>query len=222
MPSKTDIINAALMLTGAKKLMSLTTDTKSARLANAMYDIVRDEIFDKPVKWRFCTARAQLAKKDDAPAFGTYEFQYGLPAGFRRIIAMVDVNGDVLEYEFEREVYVASDGEQTDVILTNETVVYVKYIILRTDPAVYPAWFSNAIYARLARLIYQPIREDTGLYRKIKDVWDEAWDDALAGNAAESVFTDGTGQELDNGNTDVADAASGTLPDSHRRVNREA
>lgn len=184
-----------------------------------MYDIARNEIFDKPVEWRFCTARAQLSKLSAAnnPAFG-FDFQYGLPANTRRIIAMVDESGDIIEYPFRREVYVASNDVQTDVILTNETIVFVKFIVLRTDPAKYPAWFTNAIYVRLARLLFQPIREDTTLFRKLQFMWDEAWSDALAGNAAEEVETDGTGRELDDGNTDVVNAATGFLPAIPRRL----
>lgn len=220
MTSKLDIINAALMLVGAKKLMSLTTDTKSQRVANAMYDTVRNELFDKQVEWRFATARAQLVKLATNPSFG-YDFQYPLPANCRRILAMVDDFGDEIEFEYRREVFVATDSTQTDVILTNESTVRVKFIVLRPEPSVYPAWFSNAIYVRLARLIFQPIKEDTTLFRKIERMWIEAWNDALAGNASEEVITNGTGKELDDGNTDVTNAATGSLVDFHRRTNRE-
>ena len=220
MASKLDNINAALILIGAKTLMSLTTPVKSQRLANQMYDMMVDELLDKQVEWRFATARAELTALATNPSFG-YDFQYPLPANCRRVIAMVDDLGDEIEFEFKREVFVDSAGAQFDVILTNETTVRVKYIVRRTDESKHPAWFNNAVYVRLARMLFQPIKEDTTLFRKIQFMWDEAWNDALAGNAAEEVTTDGTGRELDDGNTDVADAATGTLPDLHRRVNRE-
>lgn len=220
MASKLDNINAALILIGAKTLMSTTTPVKSQRLANQMYDMMVDELLDMQVEWRFATARAELTALATNPAFG-YDFQYPLPANSRRILAMVDEGGDVLEFEFKREVFVDADGSQFDVILTNETRVLVKYIVRRTDESKYPAWFNNAVYVRLARMLFQPIKEDTTLFRKIQFMWDEVWNDALAGNAAYEVTTDGTGRELDDGNTDVTDAATGGFPDFHRRVSRE-
>ena len=222
MASKLDNINAAMMVIGSKTLTSLTTTTKAQRLANKIYDMMREEVLDMQVDWRFCTARAELSELDDNPAFGSYERQFKFPANCRRIIKMVDIGGDELQYDFRREVYVDSAGTQTDVILTNEERVFVKYIVLRTDESKYPAWFNNVIYMRAARMLFQPVREDTTLFRKIQFMYDEAWNNALAGNAAEEARTEGTGMELDKGNTDVVNAATltGLRSGNHRRVIR--
>ena len=102
--SKLKIINAGLLQVGAAKLSSLDDDTKSARLANDMYELCLLEVFDMAIDWKFAIARKELAQLSDDPAFGTYDHQYVIPAGCRRVLAMCDEDGDTLEYAHSREV----------------------------------------------------------------------------------------------------------------------
>lgn len=204
---KTGIVNAALLLIGAKKIDSISSSgTKSARLANTIYEHCRDIIFSMPINWKFATTRAELSALSDDPAFGSYDHQYALPDDCVRIIAMVDEDGDDKEYVHRKEVYI-SGSDQYDVILTNEDDVYVKYIVMRNDPAKYPAWFTQLIVLKLAFFLVEPLKQDDRLYIKLKDMWTDALNDAKAGNGTEDVDVDDNDTRLDYGNKDVIDAA---------------
>lgn len=204
--SKIMIVNAALILCGQAKLTSLTDNSKAARLANDMYEVIRDQILGMNVNWKFCTTRAELAQLDDAPAFGTYDYQYALPANCKRILATVDEDGDDYEYEWVREVYIDGSTE-TDVILCNEENVYVKYIVLRGDPRKYPAWFSELIITKLAMYLAEPLKQNTQIQKKLEFYWEKALKQARESNAAEDVTVDSNNYRDDYGNDDVTDAA---------------
>ena len=77
MPSVVDICNNALVDLGASSIVSLTEDSKAARLCNQRYDSIRDTVF-RFHPWNCLINRASLAADAVAPAF-EYAFQYTLP-----------------------------------------------------------------------------------------------------------------------------------------------
>ncbi len=94
--SKTGVVNAALLLIGAKKISSVSSSgTKSARLANTVFDHCRDLTFEMAINWEFATARAELAALSNDPISG-YDHQYPIPPDTARIQAMIDEDGDIL------------------------------------------------------------------------------------------------------------------------------
>ena len=80
MASVVDICNGALNQLGASTILSLTEDSKNARLCNARYTQVRDAVF-RSHPWNCLQKRVQLAADSDAPAWG-FTKQYTLPAYF--------------------------------------------------------------------------------------------------------------------------------------------
>lgn len=206
-----DLINAGLVLIGAKKLSSVRDNTKAARLAAAMWEIVRNEIFDLPINWNFATTRAELSALATAPAFSEYEYQYELPAACVRILAVVDESGDEIEYPSRRELYVdtsTSPPREYDVFLTNQDEVFIKYIYLRTNVAGWPAYFAKLVYINLAILLCEPLRQDKQKKNQLLLMYEEAEMKAKAANASENVDVDDDNVRLEKGNTRVVDAAS--------------
>lgn len=203
------IVNLALLLDGEEKINSLTDATKSARTATILYEQARNEIFDLPIPWRFCTARAVLSRFATAPAFG-YAYQFALPDNCRRVLNVVDAEGDDFECTYRREVAFTVEAETTtehDVLLVNESECRIKYIVLRTNPAVYPAWFVKLIALNLAMMLAEPLKQDKAKENQIMGKWQYALDLATAANAQENADAVG-GVNSDRGNTDVVDAAN--------------
>lgn len=204
--SKLLIINMGLAQVGAAKLSSLEDDTKAAKLANGIYEYCLLEVTDMAIDWKFLTARKKLAAIAD-PSFGSYDHQYTLPANCRRILCMCDVDGDKLEYEYRREVYVDDSDNQTDVILTSQDEVYVKFIILRTDESKYPAWFAKLISDKISMVLAEPMKQRTEIYNKLRFIWDMDLDTAKAGNGAwGGADVDVNNVNIESGNNDILNA----------------
>lgn len=208
MNSKINMVNAALLLVGAKKIGSMSDNTKSARLATTIYDQCESEVESLPINFKFMQARAELSRLTDAPIFGPYDYQYALPDSCVRITAHCDETGRKKEFAFEREVYISGD-EQTDVILTNEETVYVKYMAKRTNPALYPGWYAKLIITKIALYLAEPMKQRTEIYNKLKFIWEEALSHAEDANAMESADVNWNNERLDEGNNDLINAANG-------------
>ncbi|GAG47792.1 unnamed protein product, partial [marine sediment metagenome] len=144
---KTEVINAGLLLIGATKIIALTDATKARRLASSMFDLVLRGVYDLPINWNFATCRTELSQLSTAPDFG-YDYQYELPVNFRRVIALVDEDGDEVEYKHRREVAIitsGSDEKEYDVFLSNKDEAFIKYIRLREDPNKWPGYFIKLV-----------------------------------------------------------------------------
>ncbi len=215
--SKISMINAALALNGEKPIISLTDNRKAARIANSIYDTIEDQIFAMNINYKFCKTRAELSQLDTDPIFGEYDHQYALPDNFIRLLATVNEDGDNYEYKWDREVFIEGTN-QTDVILTNEDEVFLKYIVRRTDPAKFPGWFSQLIIVKLAIYLAEPLKQDTQIQRKLDVMWTDAKDDAEAGNASEDVRVDENHIREELGNDDVKNAAVYGIPARRRSV----
>ena len=59
MASKVDICNSAMNMLGASNIVSLTEDSKNARLLNQRFDFVRDAVF-RGHAWNCLINRQQL------------------------------------------------------------------------------------------------------------------------------------------------------------------
>ena len=209
---KTLIINAGLFAIGAKKIFAPSDDTKAARLASTIYEWCRYLVFGMPIDWRWATARSEaLAQLTDPPT--GFDHQYGpLPDNTVRAIAMVDEDGDAVEYTFEAGLLIDT-GDTTTITKTlqtnlDATEVFIKYIVFIGDEAMYPAWFAQLIALNIALYISEPIKQHTPHYNKVKDMLAIAVTMAEEANARWNVTTDPrTRQPIERGNTGLIDAA---------------
>ncbi len=205
--SKIDIINMALLLVGAEKIHAITDATKAARLAGSVYNVSVNEVFEIPIKWKFATARAELSAYSINPISG-YAYQYELPSGYVRMVALIDEDGDSVEYAWTRELFVASDGsleDEFDMLLTNETKVFIKYIRTRENVSKWPASFVRLVYLSIAILISEPLKQKSGQVRQLVKMFEAAYTTAKISNAMDDVDVNSNGVRLDDGNQDVID-----------------
>jgi hypothetical protein len=81
--SEVDISNRALQKLGAKRIVSLSDASSSARACNAAYPSVRDALYEDH-DWNFTIERVQLPADSATPEFGK-SYSYTLPADFIRL-----------------------------------------------------------------------------------------------------------------------------------------
>ena len=169
----------------------------------------RNEVFDLPADWKFCITRAQLSELATTPDFG-YDYQYALPNRCRRVLSMVDEDGDDVQYKWRRECAVTVSGSEEyewDVILTDEDECRVKYIRLREDVGAYPGWFVNLIILNLAIKLSEPLKQDKKKRQQLEFAMERAWNLAVSTNALEDCDVNKDGINIDLGNNDVLNAA---------------
>ncbi len=210
--NKTDIINAGMYAIGAKKIFAPTDNTKAARLANSIYEYMKNLVFEAETDWYWAMARSgQLAQLAD-PVTG-YDHQYALPDNTAKVISMIDLNGDEIEYEWEPGLFIETgDTTKTTKVLrtdVDEGDVYIKYIVYIDDVSLYPAWFAQLISLNIALYIAEPVKQHSPHYAKVKDMLEKAVVFAEEANAQMGVRTGRTTrQSLNKGNNDLVNAAS--------------
>jgi hypothetical protein len=134
MASVVDICNGALNQLGASTILSLTEDSKNARLCNARYTQVRDAVF-RSHPWNCLQKRVQLAADSDAPAWG-FTKQYTLPSDCLRVLTILDYDAD---YKIE--------GRK---ILTDNSTMKILYVSRIEDPNEYDELLRETLSAALA------------------------------------------------------------------------
>lgn len=153
--SVVDVVNRALDKLGHGAITSLSDGTKAANLATRTWPIVRDQALrDHP--WNFAIKRVTTAPLSTAPAWG-FTYQHELPSDFLRLIEILDLSQG--EYQLE-------SGK----VLTDENVLYIRYVALVTDPNEYDTLFIDAVAARLA---YEMCEALTQSNQKKQILWEE-------------------------------------------------
>ena len=162
MASVVDICNGALNQLGASTILTLTEDSKNARLCNARYTQVRDSVF-RSHPWNCLQKRVQLAADTDTPAWG-FTQQYTLPADCLRVLTILDYDED---YKIE--------GRK---ILTDNSNMKILYIARITDPNQYDELLRETLSAALAADIAYAVTSSnptaSNMYNLFKDKLKEA------------------------------------------------
>ena len=185
MASVVDICNGALNQLGATTILTLTEDSKNARLCNARYTQIRDSVF-RSHPWNCLQKRLQLAADSDAPAWG-FTKQYTLPADCLRVLTILDYDAD---YKIE--------GRK---ILTDNSTMKILYISRITDPNEYDELLRETLTAALAADIAYAVTSSNPTATNMYNLFQ--------GKLKEARFVDSTeGQNLspDKGMADVIGA----------------
>lgn len=130
--SKVSIVNKALTLLGANRIVSLSDDTREAKAANAVYDQSLRSILSETC-WSFATKKTLLNRLTEEPAdhIGFY---------FQRPSDCVEI--------FETSAYSwRPEGEK---VWSLDNNLIVKYTYFCEDDSFYSAKFVDALACRLA------------------------------------------------------------------------
>ena len=157
MASVVDICNGALNQLGATTILSLTEDSKNARLCNSRYTQVRDAVF-RSHPWNCLQKRVELAADTTAPAWG-FSYAYTLPADCLRLLRILDYDSN---YKVE--------GRK---ILSNTSSMKILYIGRITDPNEYDELLretlSAALGADIAFAVTSNNQTATNMYNLFQD-----------------------------------------------------
>ena len=187
MASTVEICNGALNQLGATTILSLTEDSKNARLCNSRYTQVRDALF-RSHPWNCLQKRVQIAADATAPAWG-FTYAYTLPADCLRLLKILDYDSN---YKVE--------GRK---ILSNTSSMKILYVARVTDPNEYDELLRETLSASLGADIAFGVTSNNQTATNMYNLFKEKLRDAR--------FVDSTeGQNIDSdlGMSDVIDAST--------------
>ncbi len=187
MASIVDICNGALNQLGATTILSLTEDSKNARLCNQRYTQVRDGVF-RSHPWNCLQKRIELAADTTAPAWG-FSYAYTLPSDCLRLLRILDYDSN---YKVE--------GRK---ILSNTSSMKILYVARVTDPNEYDELLRETLSAALGADIAFGITSNNQTSQNMYQLFQEKLRDARFVDS-----TEGQNIEQDLGMADVIDAGT--------------
>jgi len=157
MASVVDICNGALNQLGASTILTLTEDSKNARLCNARFTQIRDSVF-RSHPWNSLQKRVELAADSDTPAWG-FTSQFTLPADCLRVLTILDFDSD---YKIE--------GRK---ILTDNSSMKILYVSRVTDPNEYDELLRETLSAALAADIAYAVTSSNPVAKNMYDLFQQ-------------------------------------------------
>jgi hypothetical protein len=171
MASDVDICNSALNMIGASNIISLTEDSRAARVCNQRYEFIRDAVF-RAHPWNCLVTRTSLAADSDTPAF-EFDHQHTLPADCLRVLR--PENPDTV---FRVE------GRK---IISSTTPFKMIYVARITDPNEYDQLLIESIAARLAADVSYALVNSASLSQMLMATYDTKLSEARFVDATEGT-----------------------------------
>ena len=187
MASTVDICNGALNQLGATTILSLTEDSKNARLCNSRFTQVRDAVF-RSHPWNCLQKRVELASSTTTPAWG-YKFKFDLPGDCLRLLRILDFDSN---YQVE--------GRS---ILSNNETMKILYISRVEDPNQYDELLRETLSAALGSDIAYAITSNNTTSQNMLVTYQEKLKDARFVDS-----TEGQNTRQENGMSDAVDAGT--------------
>ena len=190
MASFVEIGSNALRLLGDDPITSLTEDSERARLVNAIYEEVRNEV-TRAAMWNCAKDRQVLASLATTPAFG-WSYYHQLPSTCLRVIDVL--SGDIrIDHEVE--------GRKIMTDVSSVNVIFLKKI---TDPNDMDALFIGAYTAKLAAELAEPVTGSRSLAEQMWTLYDRKVREARTIDSQEGTVSNLDVQQL-------VDARTGTV-----------
>lgn len=179
MASEVGICNVALRKVGGARISSLSDNSEEARACADLYEPLRDAML-RAHAWNFAIARATLAAlATPTPAWG-YTAYYQLPVDCMRVIEV--------QYKDDWSV------EQRYLALYDTGTANIRYIQKITDANQFDPLFRDALAARLAMELVEPLSASNSKRDRAAEALKEALVAAYLSDAVE-----GTPEDLDDG-----------------------
>ncbi len=182
--STTSMCNLALNLIGDKQRITELDDDQSvtANVCRLVFPEIRDQVLAEPsVEWVCARTRKQLTLLSSTPSFG-WSYQYTVPAGCLRVVAVVASSGDTRGIPWRRE---------SNRLLLNNNECYILYIQQIADVTQYSPALAKAIYVKMAAELATRVAGNKVKARDLLQVYlEEALPEAVAANQAEVYVED--------------------------------
>ena len=209
--SDVGIANIALIRIGAKRISSLTEDSESAIVVNAVWQYIRDEVLSAR-DWHFAKVRVALAKNVTTPAYN-FDYAYTIPSDFLRLCrqdrmdASVFPSGLYSEEFFTGQLYLnnvyyqykietISDGTIclfSDYDNTDDSL-FITYIKRITDSTKFSPAFVNCFANRLGAEIATSITESRAKFQDMMNMYESSLKKAESQNMSLD-YQDETGND---------------------------
>ena len=190
MASFVEIGSNALRLLGDDPITSLTEDSERARLVNAIYEEVRNEV-TRAAMWNCAKDRQVLGSLATTPAFG-WSYYHQLPSTCLRVIDVL--SGDIrIDHEVE--------GRKIMTDVSSVNLIFLKKI---TDPNDMDALFIGAYTAKLAAELAEPVTGSRSLAEQMWTLYDRKVREARTIDSQEGTVSNLDVQQL-------VDARTGTV-----------
>lgn len=180
MASDVEIVNRALQLLGAARVIALTDDSVSARAMNNAYSPVRMAAL-RAHPWNFATKRASLAASATAPIFGPAR-AFPLPTGFVRLLAR-DQADELNTKDWKIEQHAGAKAILTD----DSAPLEVRYTADVTDAELMDPLFREVLSHDLALACCEEITQSNSKEEKIRTARTLLLREARRTNAIENV-----------------------------------
>lgn len=164
MPTNTELVNAALRKGGAaKRILDLTDPVGSAGIAGDILETERAELSRSGV-WNFAVTRIQLSQLATLPVFG-WALAYTLPSDCERVISVHDTSDGAGQVPYKIEALKQTDGSYLNVIVTDSTSIYLRYVRTVTDPNLMTTSFRQVLILRMAKIFAIAIAKSNALFQ---------------------------------------------------------
>ncbi len=154
--SAATICSNALMMLGDNAIASLTEDSDRARLANALWEPVRDMVL-RGHPWNCAVKRVSLGPDATAPAFD-YTHAFTLPSDWLRTLSVGE--------EGERPEYRIESGK----VLMRQNVCLLRYIWRNDQPATWDSMLVWAMTSCMRSVFAYGITQSTSLEQLVEQV----------------------------------------------------
>lgn len=159
------LASRALIRLGAAPITSFNDGTAQAEIAGALYGPARDALISS-YAWNFATTQSELTQLVSSP-LADYKNAFQMPNDFLRVLsAGHGPKSRGLTYRLSR-----------DQLHTDSEKVLLTYVF-RPEEETFPAYFDQALIARLAAEFTIPVTENTSraeaMYRLARDEYEKA------------------------------------------------
>lgn len=176
MASEVEICNRALQKLGAKRIVSLTQDSVSARACNVAYEIIRDKLYRSHF-WSFTIRRAVLAADSSAPTWGKAN-AFQVPSDFIKLAP---------PYQEDNTNYKDWVIEGKKIYTNDDAPLYIRYVAQVTDPNDMDALFRELLACDIALELCQELTESNTKKADLKLDRKDILADAKKANAFEKI-----------------------------------
>lgn len=183
MASQTEVCNIACTILGAARITSITENSKSARVMNALWDTVRKAELRRRI-WKFATVRAILPAISPPPAWG-YNTACQLPADFLRLVQVNDTFAVPALTDYRDQDDSAYQIENGQILTVYNAPLKIRYVQDVTDPGRFDPLFVEALAAKLAYMGCEEITQSLSKRQEAANFYKQAMRDATLTGAVE-------------------------------------
>lgn len=170
MATDLSICNAALNRIGAEPISDLSDNNKRAKLCNAHYARVRDELLAEH-PWHFALKQVKISPTGTTPTLD-YTQEFDVPADYLRAYL---VSPDYIEYKRVGDVFLADENELS--------LTY----IAETAEADFAVWFTATLILKLAVELSYSMVQSNELHERLLKNYEDALRNARLYNAQEGT-----------------------------------